>query len=348
MLKSLLLLTFIQLLHVNVLFSQTNNRQDFQSYANKNQFNGVVLVADDNKIVFLEAFGIANRKFKTTINTNTKFKIASITKTFTAVLILKLQEQGKLNLNDKIGKYLPDYKGAARDKVSILNLLTYSSGIPNCEGNKGIEVYQKPYSLNEFIDKFCSGEPSFIAGTQFSYNNGDYILLGKIIENITGQSFLSNINQYILLPLGMQNTSMLFHKNIIEGLADTYYLDDSLNVFYNDDPMYIENYYSAGAMYSTAEDLFKFHQGIVNYKLLSKKTVDFLFTPYPELYNVAIGFWVSDNKRGEKVYKVANRQGSIWGANANWLYLINEKKCIIVLSNTNASDLNEIAWKLVD
>ncbi len=348
MLKSLLFLTFIQLLNVNVLFSQINNIKEFESYAKNNQFNGVVLVANDNNIEFLKAYGIANRKFNTAININTKFKIASITKTFTAVLILKLQELGKLNVNDKIGKYLPEYKGAARDNVSILNLLTYSSGIPNCEGNTGIEVYQKPYTLNEFIDKFCSGDPSFVSGTQFSYNNGDYILLGKLIENITGESFQTNLNKYILYPLGMQNTSLLLHKNIIPGLADTYYLDDSLNVFYNDDPMYIENYYSAGAMYSNAEDLFKFHQGIVNYKLLDKKSVDFLFTPYPELYNVAIGFWVSDYKRGDKVYKVANRQGSIWGANSNWLYLINEKKCIIVLSNTNATDLNEIAWKLVD
>lgn len=135
----------------------------------------------------------------------------------------------------------------------------------------------------------------------------------------------------------MKNTGLLYHKNIVQGLTETYNIDDSTKVFYKDDPMYIENYYSAGAMYSTAEDLLKLDAGIFQNKLLTKKTVDLMLTPYPELYGVAYGFWLTDTKFGDRTFKVANRQGSIWGANANWLHITDNNKTFVVLSNTNAT-----------
>jgi CubicO group peptidase (beta-lactamase class C family) len=174
---------------------------------------------------------------------------------------------------------LPDYNGEARDKVTIHNLLTYSSGIPNCEGNSGIAVYQSMISTDDFISKYCSGKLEFEPGKQFNYDNGGYVILGRIIEKVTGKSFLQNLNEMILKPFEMENTSMLATKDIVSGLVPTYNIDDSTKVFYIDDPMYIENYYSAGAMYSTGEDLLKFDQGIFTYKLLSKKTMDLMLTP---------------------------------------------------------------------
>lgn len=316
-------------------------------YNQQNNFNGTVLVATDGKIDYLSGIGISNRQSQLSINSKSKFKIASITKTFTAVLILKLYEQGKIDLNATIGKYMPDYKGEGKDKVTIHNLLTYSSGIPNCEGSTGIMVYQTPISVADFITKHCSGNLEFEPGKQFSYNNGDYVLLGKIIENITGKTFTHYLESEILNPLAMENTSMLSSKNIVSGLADTYNIDDSTKVFYKDDPMYIENYYAAGAMYSTVEDLLKFDNAIFSYQLLSKKTVDLMLTPYPELYGVAYGFWVTDNKFGDKTFKVANRQGSIWGANANWLHIVDSNKTFLILSNTNATNLQELTEQLV-
>jgi hypothetical protein len=111
--------------------------------------------------------------------------------------------------------------------------------------------------------------------------------------------------------------------------------------------MYIENYFTAGAMYSTAEDLLKFDNALFNFKILNKKTVELMLTPYPELYGVAYGFWVSENKFGNITSKVANRQGSIWGANANWLHLIDKNKTILIISNTNATNLSELTDQLV-
>jgi CubicO group peptidase (beta-lactamase class C family) len=343
--KSILI---IAVLLSNLTFGQTAQFADIVNYYNANKnFNGVALVATNGQIDYLTGVGIANRQSGTTINSKTKFKIASITKTFTAVLILLLYEQGKLDLNAPIGKYLPNYKGEAKDKVTIKNLLTYSSGIPNCEGNTGIGVYQSPISTDDFITKYCSGKLEFEPGKQFSYNNGDYIILGKIIEQLTGKSFAQNLKDNILLPLAMDNTNMLATKDIISGLALTYNIDDSTKVFYNDDPMYIENYFTAGAMYSTAEDLLKFDNALFNFKILNKKTVELMLTPYPELYGVAYGFWVSENKFGNITSKVANRQGSIWGANANWLHLIDKNKTILIISNTNATNLSELTDQLV-
>ncbi|MBX7044034.1 MAG: beta-lactamase family protein [Ignavibacteria bacterium] len=316
-------------------------------YGSQKNFNGVVLVATNGRVDFLAGVGLANRQDSVPINSQTKFKIASVTKTFTAVLILKLFEQGKIDLNEKFGAYFPEYKGEAKQSATIHNLLTYSSGIPDCEGNRGIEVYQTRATVEDFIDKHCSGKPEFEPGTQFRYENGSYIILGRIIEKITGKSFAQNLRDEILEPLDMKNTDLLYSRNIISGLADTYNYDDSSKVFYNDDPMYIENYYSAGAMYSTAEDLLKFDVGIFGFRLLKEKTVELMLTPYPELYGVAYGFWVTENTFGGNVCKTANRQGSIWGANANWLHIMNNNKTFIVLSNTNATDLPEFTEQLV-
>lgn len=326
-------------------------QKDFEKvknyYHNNQNFHGVMLVASNGAIDYLSRIGIANRQNETAITTKTKFKIASITKTFTALMILKLREENKIDLAATIGKYLPEYQGEAKSKASIHHLLTYSSGIPNCEGDAGIEVYQSQLTVDDFITKHCSGNLEFEPGKQFNYNNADYIILGRIIEKITGKSFGQNLHEMILDPLEMRDTDMLSNKDIISGLADTYNYDDSTKLFYRDAPMYIENYFASGAMYSTAEDLLKFDQGIFNYKLLTKKSVDLMLTPYPELYGVAYGFWVTENTYGTKTFLAANRQGSIWGANADWLHLINENKTFIVLSNINATNLPALTEQLV-
>lgn len=341
------LFAFLLLFTTNLCPGQTGFSKIVAYYNQEKNFHGTVLVATNGKIDYLSGVGIANRQNQTSINSKTKFKVASVTKTFTAVLILKLYEQGKLDLNATIGKYFPEYQGPGKDLVTIHHLLTYSSGIPNCEGNTGIGVYQSPVSVDDFIIKHCSGSLEFQPGKQFNYNNGDYIILGRIIEKITGKSFAQNLKGEILAPLNMQNTNLLYTRDVISDLAETYNIDDSTKVFYHDDPMYIENYYSAGAMYSTVEDLLKFDDAIFNYKLLKQKTVDLMLTPYPELYGVAYGFWVTDNTFGNQTLKVANRQGSIWGANANWLHLIDQNKTFLVLSNTNATNLQELTEQLV-
>ena len=320
-------------------FSQSSAYSNLINYYNRDKnFNGVALVATNGNIDYLTGIGLSSRQSGTTINSKSKFKIASITKTFTAVMILQLMEAGKIKLNATIGSYLSNYAGEAKDKTTIENLITYSSGIPNCESYIGDDIYSRPTTEDSFIIKYCSGKLEAAPGTKFNYDNGDYIILGKIIEKITGKSFLQNLNEKILQPLGMTNTSTLYSKDIVSGLVQSYTIDDSLKLFNADKPYYIENFFSAGAMYSTAEDLLKFDQGIFTYKLLKKETLDLMLKPHPALDNVGLGFWTA-NKYGALNTKFAYRPGGIYGASANWIHVIDSNRAIIVLSNTNATNL---------
>lgn len=318
----------------------------FDRYAARHDFHGVALVATGGRLDFIRAAGTADRAADLPMRTDARFKIASITKTFTAVLILQLMEEGQLRLDGKIGDYLPDYRGEARDRVTIHHLLTYSSGLPNSEGDGGIAVYQRPSNLDSFIVAHCSGPLQHTPGTTFHYNNGDYTLLGKIVAQLRGQPFEAVLRARILAPLGMRHTGMLRTRDIVPGLVPTYNRDDSSRTFYADDPMYIENYFAAGAMYATIEDLLRFDRGLFDGRLLKPSTLDLMLTPYPEFWGCAYGFWVNDYTFGKVSTLAANRQGSIWGANANWLHLMQGDKTILLLSNTNATNLSEMAQEL--
>ena len=314
-------------------------------YNSEKNFNGVALVATNGQIDYLKGIGISNRQSGTIINSKAKFKIASVTKTFTALMIIQLMEEGKVNLNRTIGQYLPEYSGEAKDRATIENLITYSSGIPNCESYINDDIYLKPISMDSFIVKYCSGKLEAAPGTKFNYDNGDYIILGKIIEKLTGKTYRENLKERILGPLGMSNTDMLDSKDIVTGLVQSYSFDDSLKTFNADKPYYIENFFSAGSMYSTVEDLLKFDQGIFTFKLLKKETVDLMLTPHSKLENTGLGFWVS-NKYGGLDTKFAYRPGGIYGARANWIHVIDSNRTIIVLSNTNATNLFEMSEQL--
>lgn len=310
-------------------------------------FNGVVLVANQGKIEYLKGVGVANRQESIPMTPQTKFRICSITKTFTAVLILQLMEEGKLKLTDKIADYLPDYQGEAKSKVALHQLLTYSSGIENLDQNNEA-MYALHYPLDSIVRKYCSGKLVAEPGTQFSYKNADYILLGKIVEAVTHKPFEQVLQEKILDKVGLSNTGLLSNAKIVKGLANSYLYDASRQQFANDDPYWIENFYASGAMFSTAEDLLTFDQALFKGQLLAPSTVKLMLTAYPKLWYVAYGFWVSDNTFGGKKIQCADRQGSISGSNTSWLHLINDNRTFIIFSNTDATKLSDLRTELVE
>lgn len=310
-------------------------------------FNGVVLVANQGKIEFLKGFGLANRQENILINPQSKFRICSITKTFTAVMILQLIELGKLKLSDKISQYLPNYKGEGKDKVTIHHLLTYSSGIENIDQNNE-EMYALKLPVDSIVQRYCSGKLLNQPGERFDYKNADYIILGKIIESITQKPYDKVLQENILDKINLKNSGMLSNGKIIKGLTSSYLYEEKSKTFINDDPYWIENFYASGAMYATAEDLLKFDQAIFRNQILSKSSVELMLKSYPELWYVAYGFWVSDNDFAGKKIKCADRQGSISGSNTSWLHLINENKTFIIFSNTDATKINDLRKELVE
>ncbi|MGA9770765.1 MAG: serine hydrolase domain-containing protein [Blastocatellia bacterium] len=321
-----------------------------RDYALKHNFNGTILIQHRDRKLYQRSFGIADRSFNTAVNNDTKFRIASITKLFTAVLILQLYEQGKLDLRATIKAYLPDYTGEGAERVTIHNLLNHTSGIQNFDTIKsyeeavknGLEVYQLPHSTDDLLNRYCSGKLVHEVGKVFDYNNGDYIILGKIIEKITAKTFEEALRERILDPLGMTQSGMLYQHDVVRNLANTYWKIDETKPLINDLPVYIENWYSAGGMYSTTTDLLKFSNALYGSKLLKPDTLSLMLKPGLDDYGY--GLWIASTAIGGKQYKVAHRPGSVMGANVVLLRFLNNDLTIIILSNTNATDIDAFSF----
>jgi CubicO group peptidase (beta-lactamase class C family) len=248
-------------------------------HAKYGQFNGAVLVVDNGKVIYKKGFGLANMEWNIPNAPDTKFRLGSITKQFTATLILQLVEQGKIKLDGKLVDYLPDYRKDTGSKVTIHHLLSHTSGIPSYTALPGFfeNVSRNPFTVDEFVKKYASGDLEFEPGTKFVYNNSGYFLLGAIIEKVTGKPYEQVIKQNIFDPLGMKNSGYDHWGTILNKRATGYtktaagydtapYLDMSIP-------------YAAGSLYSTVEDLYLWDQALYGEKVLSAKSKELLFKP---------------------------------------------------------------------
>jgi CubicO group peptidase (beta-lactamase class C family) len=350
--KKHLLSLFLSLI-INTVYGQHQAVDKvLDSCIKKRNFNGVVLISKNGKPDYLKYTGIANRHYNISFSPKTRFQIFSVTKTFTAVLIMQLYEQGKLSLDSTISAYYPEYKGEASHKVTIRNLLTYSSGryLKEMDPKFIPEAYdQNLWPVDTFINRYCSEKLIDTPGTKFNYSNGDFILLGRIIEKIYKQPFDAVLREKILVPLKMNNTNYWHHEDIVPNLDEGYYnKEGSVDSLVMPTYHYIDNHFSAGAMYSTPQDLLIFDQAIFNHTLLKKATVDLMLTSYPKLGDVAFGFWVYPRKIGKSNTIFAERQGGGYGSESNWVHLMDKGVTLILLSNTETADLNKMRLDVLD
>lgn len=327
-------------------FSQEKTTEDFiQSYAKEHQFNGTVLLQKDTTVLYNKSFGVADRRFNVLITNETVYKVASITKAFTAVLILQLYDNNKLDLNKTINNYLPNFKGEAGSKVTIHQLLNHTSGMRQIDTissldnafKYGLGYLQKPSTTEHLFHLFEKDSLVNKPGKNWDYNNYEYIVLGKIIEKLYNKTYEEVLKEKILNPLKMENSGLIKEENIIKNLASTYFTGNEPNTLVNDLPVYIENWYAAGAMYSSPKDLLKFSNALFNLKLIKKESLNLMLTPGLEEYGY--GVWI----KGKGLNKRMERYGRIMGANAVWMEFLNKKITIIILSNTNLTDLGEFA-----
>lgn len=321
-----------------------------EKFTKENNFNGTILIERNEKTVYKKSFGLANFPFKLPNTTDTKYKIASITKAFTSVLILQLYEQGKIDLDKTINTYLPDYKGIAGDKVTVKQLLNMTSGMRNMDDRTslesvlkdGIPQYQIPRTADQMLVKYCSDTLVREPGSEFDYNNADFIILGIIIEKVTEKSYEENLNEKILRPLKMWNSGMLTQEKIVDKLADTYFYRDDIKMLVNDLPVYWGNWYAAGSMYSTAEDIQKFANALFGKKLLKQETLNQMFTS--GLGEYGLGVWVyEDYNINQKMFTIIKRPGQIMGAQAMLFHILEDNSTIIILSNTGTVSLDDFA-----
>lgn len=338
------------LVFTNILMAQDKAAridEILSKYNMAGKFNGSALVAENGRVIYEKGFGYANIEWDIPNTPDTKFRIGSITKQFTSMLIMQLVEQGKIKLDGRITYYLPYYRKETGDKVTIHHLLTHTSGIPSYTSLPTFGKTNKmPYKPDEFVQQFCSGDLEFTPGTQFKYNNSGYFILGAIIEKLTGKSYEDALKQNILEPLGMTNTGYDLSAPIIKNRASGY--TKTLSGFSNAEYLDMSQPYAAGSMYSTVRDLYKWEMALYTDKLLSEKYKQMIFTPNLEHYGY--GWFIT--KKGFKGSKdsitIVHHGGGINGFRAAKIRVPSEKHLVVLLTNAPTAGLDDLADGIVN
>jgi CubicO group peptidase (beta-lactamase class C family) len=240
-------------------------------------FNGSILIAREGKILFSKSYGSANFELGVPNSPQTRFRIGSITKPVTAIAIMLLRERGKLNLQDSICKYLSDCP-AAWQPITIHHLLSHTSGLAKHEkAGEYLKTAMMPMTLSQLIESFKNKPADFQPGEKIDYNNNGYILLGYVIEKVSGQSYEAFVRDNIFGPLKMTDSGYDHHDQIIKNRAAGYRSENGnlLNAAYIDQ----SQPFAAGALYSTTGDLLLLDQALYENKLLAEKTRNEMFTP---------------------------------------------------------------------
>lgn len=323
-----------------------------EAFVARSGFAGTVMITRGEEVLLHNGFGPAERNFQTPCEQDTRYRIASITKLFTATLIVQLASEGKLDLDKTIGVYLPRYKGAGKDKSTLRQLLHHTSGIENFDKalasfaaaeKAGMPAYQVPHSSDELMDLFASGPLVHAPGSTFDYNNADFVILGKIIEAVEGAPYDQALQKRIVQPLGLATTGLIPARTIQPKLASTYYTDAD-HPLGNDLPVYAENWYAAGGMTSTTSDLLNFSKALFGGKLVPPAWLQQMLTPGLEEYG--FGLWIANLDVKGKKYRFAQRPGRIMGANTLLLHFLDEPLNIILLGNTNLADTDGLGFGL--
>jgi len=241
-------------------------------------FSGAVLVAQDDAVLFEKAYGYANLAHGVPNKLDTKFGIASMGKMFTAVAIMQLKEQGDLHLTDKVGDILPNYPNATvRDSVTVSQLLEHTSGLTDFFNDKFEHRAKHTVRvLSDYFEFFKDDSLLFSPGTQFSYSNAGYIVLGMIIEELAGMNYHDYVQRHVFLPAGMQNTDCYETDASIKDLAEGYIKKDEHGVWRTSTYMKGARGSSAGGAYSTLHDLFNFSRALKEHVLISSESLDLM------------------------------------------------------------------------
>jgi CubicO group peptidase (beta-lactamase class C family) len=300
---------------------------------NENGLGGVLLVAKHGMIIYEKAVGKANMELDVPLSTDNVFRIASITKQFTAVAILQLVEKGQLSLDEDVTKFIPEYP-AHGYHISVANLLSHTSGIKDYMEIPGLspDIMQRKNSPEDLISLFKDQPIAFAPGTQFQYSNSNYVLLGYIIEKVSNESYEKYVQEHIFTPLGMNHSYYDSPEKVILNRI-TGYIQTGANTVMNAQYLDPSSAYAAGGLAMTAKDLFKWHCGLYKYTILKKESLEKAFTPFT-LNNgkkTKYGFgWDLDSLEANSAIQ---HSGSINGFSAFEIYLPAEDVFVTCFSN---------------
>lgn len=313
-------------------------------YATERGFRGTVVVAEDGKLLYARGFGQADPARGLQNGPQVQYRVASVTKSFTAAIIVKLAEQGKIALKDPITKYLPDYRHDTGDRITIHHLLTHSSGIPDYANRPDArERGSEPMpSLEQMVQQYCSDSLAFEPGSKFSYCNSGYMILGAIIQKVTGQTFEQAMRTMLLDPAGMSNSGIdcsgltlpARAPGFDAGYGDTLPAGWALNM---------EWVSAAGGLYVTPEDMVKWDKALADPAFMPRNALRLKQTPYmrmrPEGPGYGYGLMLdrrAKSRRGDSLM-VVYHPGGMSGVSSVFARVPATRQMVFIVSNVSGA-----------
>ncbi len=289
------------------------------------QFSGCVLVAKDGEVVYVKAFGEANKDHHVPNTLRTKFNIGSIGKIFTGVAIMQLVERGLLGVDDPVSTHLPDFPFG--DEITLHHLLTHTSGTFNYFAHPEFPArMSRIRGVQDALPLIYEQDLQFDPpGEQFSYSNSGIVILGAVIEAVTGREYPDYIRENILEPIGMNDTGINYWDQVVENRASGYI--KRLSGEFTSNIFLVPPANADGGIETTVDDLLKFDQALYGEELLSSEYGDRMFTPFLENYGYC---WRIDERHGGTV---VGHGGGAPGISAEFLRFIDDGYTLVVLSN---------------
>jgi len=318
-----------------------------QKYAALNQFNGAVLVAEGGKVIFKRGYGMANLEWGIPNTPDTKFRIGSVTKQFTSMLVLQLVQEGKLSLDAKAADILPYYRKDTGARFTVHHLLSHTSGLPNYTT---LEFFagpgRQPWGTEAFVKQFCSGDLEFEPGAEYKYSNSGYFLLGAVIEQVTGKSYEQNLRERILDPLGMKASGYDRQEIVLPKHAAGYQRRGEEIV--NADFVDLSTPGAAGAMYSTVEDMVLWDQALYTDKLLGSDLKAKMFTPGHGDYAYGWGVRKLPIGPAKEERTLIGHSGGIPGFASRIARVPEDRNLVVIMDNFNDESLKPLAEGILD
>lgn len=291
----------------------------------------VVLVARGDEVLYRGARGLANVELGVPLAPEQVFRIGSVTKQFAAATVMKLIDQGKLSLNDPLSKFLPDYPNG--DKITVLQLLNHTSGVKSYTGIPGVMAgpIRMDLSTSALIDTFKNLPVDFAPGSAWAYNNSGYVLVGAVIEAVTGESWDAAIQQLVLAPAGLNHTRLGADDVLIAGMASGYGSKGGkvIPAAY----LSMTQPHAAGALVSTVDDLFHWNRALHGGQLLKPESYEQMITPTGAAKDAGYGFGIGPGTvRGRAQL---SHGGGIHGFSSHLLYLPKDQISVVILQNSD-------------
>jgi CubicO group peptidase (beta-lactamase class C family) len=309
------------------------------SYTKDNHFMGTVLVVEGDQVLLDKGYGMANLDWSIPNAPDVKFRLGSLTKQFTATLILLEQQDGKLSIDDPISKYLPDAP-KTWDKITLANLLHHTSGIPNFTADPAFGVWRlAPHTPAEELAFFSAKPLDFAPGSKYSYSNSNYEVLGDILEKVSGKTYGELLRQRLFDPLGMKDTGLDADDLILPKRASGYAPSPAGLIYARSESMTVP--WAAGSLYSTTHDLLTWERGLFGGKILTPASLKLMTTPGKGNYGLGVEVAHVDG------VTVVNHGGGIEGFNTHLSHVPEKDLTVVVLSNVSGGAPSAMAPQLV-